>query len=83
MISFAVIFNYDRLLEEVRQFWNLPVCHFGGTAGWRRSHRRNALCPGVILGVLVTVTPHVTESLIKSLKLQLSLKARANQVVKV
>jgi DNA-binding protein H-NS len=29
------------------------------------------------------VTPHVTESLIKSLKLQLSLKARANQVIEV
>jgi hypothetical protein len=30
-----------------------------------------------------TVTPHVTESLIKSLKLKLCLKARANQVIKV
>jgi hypothetical protein len=31
---------------------------------------------------MVVVTPHVTASLIKSHKLQLSLKARANQVVK-
>jgi hypothetical protein len=31
----------------------------------------------------VVVTPRVTKSLIKSLKLQLSLKARANQVVEV
>jgi hypothetical protein len=30
-----------------------------------------------------TVTPCVTETIIKSLKLQLSLKARANQVVEV
>jgi hypothetical protein len=33
--------------------------------------------------VHVFVTPHVIKSLIKSLKLQLSLKARGNQVVEV
>jgi hypothetical protein len=31
----------------------------------------------------ISVTPCVTEIIIKSLKLQLSLKARANQVVEV
>jgi hypothetical protein len=34
-------------------------------------------------GPVGTVTPRVTESLMKSLKLQLSLTARAKQVVKV
>jgi hypothetical protein len=34
-----------------------------------------------LAGMMVAVTPHVTKTLIKSLKMQLSLKARANQVV--
>jgi hypothetical protein len=54
VICFVVVFNYDRLLEEVYQFWNLPVRHFGGTMGQRRrSRHRNALRPGVIPRVLI------------------------------
>jgi hypothetical protein len=33
--------------------------------------------------MLATVTPHVMKILIKSLKMQLSLKERANQVVEI
>jgi hypothetical protein len=35
------------------------------------------------LVALANVTPRVTETIIKSLKLQLSLKARVNQVIEV
>jgi hypothetical protein len=55
----------------------------GGGHGHEVKRLIGTLDMGGCHGPVGTVTPRVTESLMKSLKLQLSLTARAKQVVKI
>jgi hypothetical protein len=53
VVRSVVVFGHNRLLEEVSESWDFPLCHFYGAMGWRRrGYHHGAFHPGVVPRVI-------------------------------